>query len=94
MIKFLKNILPIFALFITLAVTVAAQNDYKRAALWEKEINAFAAADKKDFPKKGKVLFVGSFSIRAWRALGARSKKIFPNFTQSIAASAARISKT
>lgn len=76
MIKFLKNILPIFALFITLAVTVAAQNDYKRAALWEKEINAFAAADKKDFPKKGKVLFVGSSSIRAWRAL----KEDFPEF--------------
>jgi hypothetical protein len=59
--------------------------------LWEKEIAAFAELDKKEFPRKGKVLFVGSSSIRGWRTL----KEDFPsNFTQSIAVSAARIWKT
>ena len=51
-----------------------AQNDYERADLWTKEIAAFTAADKKKFPKKGKVLFVGSSSIRGWRSL----KEDFP----------------
>jgi lysophospholipase L1-like esterase len=44
-------------------------------ARWEKEIAAFEAADKKQFPAKGGVLFIGSSSIRMWRTLAAD----FPN---------------
>ena len=45
------------------------QDKYLRANLWEKEINAFLAFDKRTPPKKGAVLFVGSSSIRGWRTL-------------------------
>ncbi|MCU1290830.1 MAG: hypothetical protein JWN60_3059 [Acidobacteria bacterium] len=73
--KVLKRTLLFSALLLGLQVVVFGQSEYKRSALWEKEIAAFAAADKKDFPKKGKVLFVGSSSIRGWRTL----KKDFPD---------------
>jgi lysophospholipase L1-like esterase len=73
--KVLKRTLLFFALLLGLQVVVFGQSEYKRSALWEKEIAAFAAADKKEFPKKGKVLFVGSSSIRGWRTL----KKDFPD---------------
>jgi lysophospholipase L1-like esterase len=38
-------------------------------ARWEKDIKAFEAADAKNPPPKGGVLFVGSSSIRLWRSL-------------------------
>lgn len=43
-------------------------------AKWEKEITTFEAADKKEFPAKGGVLFIGSSSIKRWTTL----KKDFP----------------
>ena len=71
---FLKKTVLFFILLVTLQIFVLGQNEYSRAHLWEKEIAAFAAADKKEFPQKGKVLFVGSSSIRGWRTL----KEDFP----------------
>jgi lysophospholipase L1-like esterase len=75
MVKFLRKIALVFVLLTGLQVFASAQNNYQRSHLWEKEITAFALADKKDFPKKGKVLFVGSSSIRGWRTL----QKDFPS---------------
>jgi lysophospholipase L1-like esterase len=69
MIEFLKKIALFFVLLISLQTALFAQNNYQRSHLWEKEITAFGTADKKDFPKKGKILFVGSSSIRGWRTL-------------------------
>lgn len=76
MIKSLKKSLLIFALLAGLQTIAFAQAVYQRAALWEKEINAFAELDKKSFPKKNGVLFVGSSSIRAWRTVA----EDFPKF--------------
>jgi lysophospholipase L1-like esterase len=70
MTKFLKKIVLLFVLLTSLQIIVFSQNDYRRMHLWEKEINAFLELDKKDFPKKNGVLFVGSSSIRGWRTLG------------------------
>ncbi len=47
----------------------AQTGEYKRADLWQKEIAAFAEADKKEFPKKTQILFTGSSSIRLWQTL-------------------------
>lgn len=68
--KFLKNFFLILVLLCGFGAVGAAQGDYRRAALWEKEITAFAESDKMDFPKTGGVLFVGSSSIRGWRSVG------------------------
>lgn len=38
-------------------------------AKWEKEIAAYEAADRKNPPPKGGVVFVGSSSIRLWKTL-------------------------
>ena len=38
---------------------------------WEKEIQAFEAADKTNPPPKNGVLFIGSSSIRLWKTLAA-----------------------
>jgi len=38
-------------------------------ARWEKDIAAFEAADRKNPPKKGGVLFIGSSGIRLWKTL-------------------------
>ena len=65
----------IFILLISFHTIISAQKDvYLRAHLWEKEITAFSDSDKKEFPKKKKILFVGSSSIRGWRTL----EKDFP----------------
>jgi lysophospholipase L1-like esterase len=44
----------------------AATRDYSR---WEKQIAAMEAADRKNPPPKGGVLFVGSSTIRLWKTL-------------------------
>jgi lysophospholipase L1-like esterase len=38
-------------------------------AKWEKEIAAYEAADQKEPPPKGGIVFVGSSSIRLWKTL-------------------------
>ena len=45
---------------------VAADHDSSR---WEKHIARFEAADKKQMPEPGGVLFIGSSSIRMWKTL-------------------------
>jgi lysophospholipase L1-like esterase len=39
------------------------------ASKWEKEMAAFDAADRKEAPPKGAIVFVGSSSIRMWKSL-------------------------
>ena len=49
-----------------LPLHLAAEHDSSR---WEKSIARFEAADKKEMPKPGGVLFIGSSSIRLWKTL-------------------------
>jgi lysophospholipase L1-like esterase len=74
--KFFKKSVLFLVLLASLQVIVFAQAAYQRGHLWEKEIDALAALDKKSFPKKNGVLFVGSSSIRGWRTVAAD----FPDF--------------
>ena len=53
----------------------AAAQTYDRAKLWDAEINAFAAIDRRQTPPENAVLFVGSSSIRVWESL----RQSFPN---------------
>jgi lysophospholipase L1-like esterase len=76
MIKLPKKLILIFGLFIILPIIAFSQNDYARAHLWEKEIKTFAELDKREFPEKNGVLFVGSSSIRGWRTVADD----FPDF--------------
>jgi lysophospholipase L1-like esterase len=76
MVKFLKSSAFVFVFLAVFQTICFAQTAYTRANLWEKEIAAFAAADVKESPKKGKILFVGSSSIRGWRTL----QEDFPDF--------------
>lgn len=76
MFRLLKLSAFVFVLFALFQIVSSAQTAYTRANLWEKEVAAFAAADAKESPKKGKILFVGSSSIRAWQTL----KEDFPGF--------------
>jgi len=65
MVMFFRKKMLIFILLISFHTINFAQKDgYFRAHLWEKEIAAFSDSDKKEFPKKKKILFVGSSSIR------------------------------
>ena len=75
-IQHLKKVVFCLVLIFSLQPVVLSQSGYSRVKLWEKEIQAFSELDKKDFPKKGGVLFVGSSSIRAWRTVAAD----FPEF--------------
>ena len=75
--EFLKKSVLFFILLGSLQITVFAQvAAYQRGHLWEKEIDAFTELDKKSFPRKKGVLFIGSSSIRGWRTLPAD----FPDF--------------
>jgi lysophospholipase L1-like esterase len=65
----MKKLFFSLILLVILSFAMAAQESYNRANLWENEIAAFAAADKKEFPKTGGVLFVGSSSIRGWKTV-------------------------
>lgn len=76
MIDFYKNYALIFILIISFQTSNFGQDNYGRAQLWKKEIAAFVDSDKKEFPKKTEILFVGSSTIRAWRTL----EKDFPDF--------------
>lgn len=72
----MKKLFSSLICLFVLSFSLAAQESYSRENLWEKEIAAFAAADKKEVPKTGAVLFVGSSSIRGWRTV----KEDFPQF--------------
>jgi lysophospholipase L1-like esterase len=47
----------------------AADNSATKSHPFEKDIEAFEAADKKSPPPQGAVLFIGSSSIRMWKTL-------------------------
>ena len=49
--------------------------DKSPSAKWEKDIQAFEAADKQNAPPTGGVLFVGASGIKLWTSL----EKDFPN---------------
>jgi len=53
-------------LLLVFALPTAAKSPSER---WERDIQAFEAADKKSPPPQGAVLFVGSSSIRRWKSL-------------------------
>ncbi len=51
------------------ASAAATPSDQSASKRWEKDIEAFEAADKKSPPPQGAVLFIGSSSIRLWTTL-------------------------
>jgi lysophospholipase L1-like esterase len=63
--------------FLLLAFVVAPlwAEDKSPSAKWEKDIQAFEAADKKTPPPQDAVLFVGASGIKLWTSL----EKDFPN---------------
>lgn len=60
--------------FLSFAPIARAADDPAKFSKWEKEIAAFEAADQKQQPPKGGIVFVGSSSVRLWDV-----KKAFPN---------------
>lgn len=52
-----------------LAPSIWAQTVLPAEQRWKSELDAFAAADRKQMPAAGGVLFVGSSSIRMWSGL-------------------------
>ncbi len=68
-----QNLKVLFFVFI-FCLSATAQN-YDRANLWDKEIDAFAEIDRRQTPPENAVLFVGSSSIRMWESL----RESFPN---------------
>lgn len=65
-----KRILLIWRLVACLGLSVAAASAAELdPKIWEKEIAAFEAADRRTRPAEGGVLFVGSSSIRFWTNL-------------------------
>ena len=66
----MKRAVSMFAVLLILpALPCPAQENSAKSpfARWEKTIAAFEAADAKNPPAKGGVLFVGSSSIRMWK---------------------------
>lgn len=52
---------------IMMMVGVVSVVGEEKESRWEKDIQKFEAADKKNPPEKGSVLFLGSSSIRMWK---------------------------
>jgi len=67
----MKRFFSLFGLLLTSLVTVPAvpAQPASDEARWEESIAAFAAADRKQLPPPGGVVFVGSSSIRLWTDL-------------------------
>ncbi len=59
-----------------LALTVSATCALADPAKWQKDIDAFTAADAAQAPQPGGIVFVGSSSIRMWKTLSGD----FPGF--------------
>ncbi len=76
MIKFFKVFGLICFFLINFQIFIFALENDARAHLCKREIATFQDFDKKEFPKMGEILFVGSSSIRGWRTL----KIDFPAF--------------
>jgi len=54
---------------ICLAPVWLISQNYNRGSLWAKDIEAFKNHDLIDFPGEGRILFLGSSSMRGWRNL-------------------------
>ncbi|MFM9966277.1 MAG: GDSL-type esterase/lipase family protein [Planctomycetaceae bacterium] len=67
------HLFAVILAFLSVAPLARAADDEAKFAKWEKEIAAFEAADQKQPPPKGGIVFVGSSSIRLWDV-----KKAFP----------------
>jgi lysophospholipase L1-like esterase len=67
----MKRFFGLFGLLLTSLVTVpeVPAQPASDEAQWEESIAAFAAADRKELPPPGGVVFVGSSSIRLWTDL-------------------------
>ncbi|MDP1688049.1 SGNH/GDSL hydrolase family protein [Hydrogenophaga sp.] len=59
----------LLAAAVWLSAPVRAQTSAPAEQRWKSELEAFAAADRKQMPPAGGVLFVGSSSIRMWSDL-------------------------
>jgi lysophospholipase L1-like esterase len=68
---FMPPLLCLLGLLLVSLVTVATApaQPISDDSLWEESIAAFAAADRKELPPSGGVVFVGSSSIRLWSDL-------------------------
>jgi lysophospholipase L1-like esterase len=64
-----RRLLPIACLLACAAAPAAKPPAAPTSQPFEKEIQAFEAADRKQMPPSGGVLFVGSSSIRLWKTL-------------------------
>lgn len=64
-----------FLLAMAFVIAPLRAEDISPSAKWEKDIQAFEAADKKSPPPQGAVLFVGASGIKLWTSL----EKDFPN---------------
>jgi lysophospholipase L1-like esterase len=62
-------------LMLAFVTTSLRAEDKSPSAKWEKDIQAFEAADKKSSPPQGAVLFVGASGIKLWTSL----ERDFPN---------------
>jgi lysophospholipase L1-like esterase len=62
-------ILPVTLIFCSPALAAATSAPATQAAGFEDEIRAFEAADSKQMPPRGAILFAGSSSIRMWTTL-------------------------
>jgi lysophospholipase L1-like esterase len=60
---------PVAASAATTTPAPAATPALKGPARWEKDIASFEAQDRKNPPKKGGIVFIGSSSIRMWKTL-------------------------
>jgi lysophospholipase L1-like esterase len=71
----MKTLLKLIGLGVLALVLLAALafffygDEMGKAEFWEREIEAFEAADRERFPEKGPILFTGSSSIRLWSSL-------------------------
>lgn len=72
----MKRFLLIFSLSILLCASFSNAQTYKRANLWQSEIDAFAEIDRRQTPPSPAILFVGSSSIRKWDNL----RRDFPRY--------------
>ncbi len=64
----IRTALIVGLLLVASRALVAAEKAHDFAK-WEKEIAAFEAADRKEFPPKGGLVFTGSSTIRRWTSL-------------------------
>jgi lysophospholipase L1-like esterase len=65
---FRVSVVALLAFSATIGSPAAPKSSSK---LWEREIRAFEAADKKCPPPEGAILFIGSSGIRMWKTLAA-----------------------